>query len=407
MTTIFKRESLQALFCIVLAQGVGAIVAQGIYVLLPFFKTSFELSQASTGALITALSLGQLVALVGLGRMIDHIGERRVLGFSLIALGASCVMTVIVPSQLEALFVTVFLWGLFYAAAQPSGAKAIVSWFPSAGRGLAIGLHQAAVPFGATAAALLLPTLATAGGWQQSVAVMAMISASAGLFMLLVYREKATASPKSKSETRGRTCKRFGWRFNGLLLVGVIMTGVQFTFAAHGVLFIAEAYRFDFVQAAALFSLTQIVAIGARIVLPGLIERLWPRQLTLAVALINLAGIASMALATTLGAEAPSAIYVIAMLLIGIFAVGWYPVYLLAMTDLVPVDQAGRIFSLVTMLCMIARLTGPPLFGLIVDFYGYGPAWSVLLLPAALVMMPMLWLRVPPLASEQRPPSQA
>ena len=404
MTRVFeaprgtKFENWRALFCIVLAQGAGATVAQGIYVLLPFWKTSFSLSQASTGALVTALSLGQLVALIGLGRLIDDLGERRVLGFSLLALGAACVLTLAIPSGIEILFVTIFLWGFFYAAGQPSGAKAIVSWFPASGRGLAIGLHQAAVPLGATVAALVLPAIALEGGWTRSVAVMAAVSGAAGLFILVAYRNRDASQGRDKAALQKATMPRLEWRFKGLLLVGIAMTGVQFTFAAHGVLFIAEQYQLDFVQAAALFSLTQIVAIGARIILPGVIEHFWPRRLTRAVALINLAGIGSIAVAVQITAHAPSEIYVVLMLLVGVFAVGWYPVYLLALTELAPKDVAGRVFSLVTMLCMIARLAGPPAFGLVVDLYGYGPAWLALLAPAALCTIPMLWLRFKPLA---------
>jgi predicted MFS family arabinose efflux permease len=63
---------------------------------------------------------------------------------------------------------------------------------------------------------------------------------------------------------------------------------------------------------------------------------------------------------------------------IGLFGVGWYPLYLLQIAEMAPKSAVASTISFSMTLNMVSICIMPPLFGVIVDAYGYGAAWSVL-----------------------------
>ena len=155
----------------VAAQTMAGVVSQGVYTLVPFWQSAFQLSQASAGLAVTFMNGGQILSMVMLGLAIDRYGERSVVALTMVAMGLSAFAAAAFGTNYAALLLFLTMLGASYASVQPGGTRAIMRWFPPHLRGIATGVRQAGLPLGTAAAALLLPALAVKYGWQTAVCV--------------------------------------------------------------------------------------------------------------------------------------------------------------------------------------------------------------------------------------------
>ena len=56
----------------VTAQMTASMVSLGVYVLLPFWQSAYQLSQASAALAVSAMNVGQVLSMVRLGLAIDR-----------------------------------------------------------------------------------------------------------------------------------------------------------------------------------------------------------------------------------------------------------------------------------------------------------------------------------------------
>jgi MFS family permease len=99
----------------------------------------------------------------------------------------------------------------------------------------------------------------------------------------------------------------------------------------------------------------------------------------------------TMAAYAALPPETPVWTFYGILALLGVFGIGWFPLYLLQIAEIAPKPAAT--VSAATTLCMVVMPLGPLVFGLIVDRAGYRLAWAVLILPL-LLLVPLL-VRLP------------
>jgi MFS family permease len=376
------------------AQTAGSIVSQGVYALVPFWKAGFDLSQAAAALAVTVMNAGQILSMIGLGRAIDRHGERAVVALSMVAMGAVALLAAAVADSYPVLLALLLVLGAFYAAVQPGGTRAILRWFPPRHRGLATGFRQAAVPFGTAIAAMLLPALAIRHGWPAAVAAQGAIGIAGGLLFWLFYREEAGGgAPARPPALPLRALTTTLWRLPGfrlVLLAGIAMSAFQFTFTAHAVLFLAEELGLGLLAAAALFALTQLVGIPGRVLLPWISDRLWPGRRTRSLG----AGCVAVAIVfLSLPAGAPDWLLYAVLAALGLFGIGWFPLYILEVAEMAPKAAIAATVSIATTLCMVAMSLAPLLFGLVVDAAGYRPAWALLTAPVVLLLLPLLRAR--------------
>lgn len=82
----------------------------------------------------------------------------------------------------------------------------------------------------------------------------------------------------------------------------------------------------------------------------------------------------------------PVWILIFLFVLLGLFGIGWYPLWLLQVAEMAPKTAIASTVSFAMTLNLIAICALPPIFGFIVDTWGYGMAWGgiiVLLLLSA------------------------
>jgi sugar phosphate permease len=142
------------------ATGVACSYQYGLGYLLPGLRSE-GLSLTQAAFLVSAPILGTTCGLVLAGLAADRYGERRVLGAGLGLTG----LVVLIAAAADRLLLRGLLLicaGVFAATAQATSGRLVLR-FPTRQRGLAMGIRQTAQPLGIVAAALVLPSLATAG----------------------------------------------------------------------------------------------------------------------------------------------------------------------------------------------------------------------------------------------------
>ncbi len=146
------------LFIATLSQACATFVTYGAGPLAAFWQRLYDLSQFQTGLLVSAVQIGPIFSMLLFGNWMDRYGERWLVGGGSILLGISMLFAY---SADHYLYLTGVLLaaGVWYGTAQPGGSKAVVKWFPSHHRGLAMGIRQTGIPIGGAVASATLPLL--------------------------------------------------------------------------------------------------------------------------------------------------------------------------------------------------------------------------------------------------------
>jgi MFS family permease len=375
-----------------LAQTAASIVSQGIYTLVPFFQSTYQLSQAAAGLAISAVNGGQILSMMMLGWLIDRHGERRVVSITMIIMGLAAIAAGRYASSYPTLLIFLVLLGAAYASVQPGGTRAILRWFAPAQRGMATGVRQAGLPLGTALAALVLPSLAASQGWQAALMSQGVVGVLGGLLFALIYREDLAASVPAPASAQPSlrevvvTLTKYAALWP-VMLAGVAMVTFQYTFATHVLTFLSARFGLTVVVAAMVYSVSQWVGIAGRIGLAWASDRLWPNRRVRSLAWTMAASVVALVALISMPAATPTWVLLCLFVVIGFFGVGWYPLYLLQVAEMAPKTAVAATVSFSMTMNMIAITIMPPVFGLIVDLSGYQAAWLVLVV---LLVMSMI-----------------
>ncbi|MFH5927313.1 MFS transporter [Roseomonas xinghualingensis] len=312
----------------VATQAAGSVVAQGVYVLVPFWRDAFGVSLASASLAVTVMNGAQIATMFALGRVIDRHGERRVVGLAMLGMALAMAAAAAFADGLPALLLCMAFLGATYAAVQPGGTRAIMRWFPPRHRGLATGFRQAAVPFGTMVAAALLPLLAIRHGWHAAAWAGAGASLLGALLFWGLYREGGEVAGKADQPLPLRALIRAMGQepsFWPVLRLGITMSAFQFTLTAHVIGFMAEGLGLGLVTAASLFAGVQLVGIPGRVLLPWLSDRLRPERRVQSFGIVSLLGAAAAAALAVMPTGAPLPVIAAILVVLGLFGIGWFP----------------------------------------------------------------------------------
>ena len=365
-----------------LTQTTASIVAQGIYTLVPAFQAAFSLSQAQAALVVAAVNGGQVLSMLALGWLIDRHGERNVVGITMLLMGGVAFIGA-QAACFSFLLLSLIALGACYAAVQPGGTRAILRWFPPAQRGMATGIRQSGLPLGTALAAMVLPWLAQHHGWHFALMVQAAVGAAGGAMFWLLYRtNSADKTPATPTTTLSLVqIVRELARYSALwpvMLAGVAMVTFQYTFATHILTFLMNRFELPMVAAAMLYAVSQWVGIAGRIGLAWASDRLWPGRRVRSLGITMMVCVALTLVLVMLPATTPTPLLAGLFVAIGVFGVGWYPLYLLQVAEMAPKAAVASTISFSMTLNMIAICLVPPAFGLMVDLSGYTVAWMIL-----------------------------
>ena len=356
----------------------------GMTALVPFFKAEFDLSPTTASLVVSAANFGAIISTVVMGAAIDGLGERVVVGATMVAMGATTMLVGILNPQYDHLLLLLVMIGIWYGAVQPGGTKAIVSWFSPNLRGLAMGIRQAALPLGGAAAAAVLPTVALAVGWRAAVWAQGLAGIVGGLSFWIVYRDDVARAVRVRNKPLSGA-----WKLIPVLLrqrhlrivlaIGVPMVSVQFIVLAHLVMFMTTEMRIPLLTAEWMLAAIQIAGVVGRIALAAACDRLWPgRRIHSLLGMMMACSLALFALAVS-PAELPLWIPALVCVCVGVVGMGWYTLFLVEVSERAPSSAVASAVGFALTLNQVAAVIAPPALGAIAEVSGsYRFGWAAL-----------------------------
>jgi len=342
----------------------------------PVLGHALGLSRAELGLLTSAIWGGMLIGMLPFGMLVDRYGERwmLVIGGALLA---GCLLLASRATTFQPLFLALVPAAIGASAASPGGTRALAAWFEPRLRGTAMGVRQTGVTGAGVLAALILPPIAIALGWQAAFVTVAVLALAGILAFAVLYREPPAASRRARAPfdlsllVRSRVwlaATAYGWIFMGAL--GCVVA------------YLAASLNQDAgigpVQAGLLLALLQVGGITGRLGFGVLSDRVGGRGPVMALAgALAVASCLAMALLGH-GAVGLPGLATIAFLL-GLSCMGWNALYITLSAEAVPIENAATAVGTGTSITFVGMFAVPPAFGLVADHTG-SYAWSWLAL---------------------------
>lgn len=280
-----------------------------------------------------------------------------------------------------------FAAGLTRGLAFPGTTKAILDWFPPSGRATAMGFKQCGMPVAGIVAASILPTIGLALGWRLAVAMAGFLVIAAGAITAIFYRDPPSAGRRRDvraSMRAGMADVIRNRRLWVLSAIAAVLVAVQMGLLAYLALYFKEILlvewvpeeRTRIVAAGGYLALCQVGGMFGRVLWGVASDRVFHGRRTVVMALAAaMTSLASLAMGV-LRPDYPLWVLMGAVFVLGASGVGWNGVY----HALIP-ETAGRRFAATGVgfsmtLTQIGNVSGPPMFGFVVDLTGsYQPAW--------------------------------
>jgi MFS family permease len=353
-----------------LAQGTNAAVFLGLPAISPQLQQHFSLTLPQVGLLLGAVNLGTMIALVPWGVIADRRGERLVMTIGCLG-AAGCLLSVALGNAWVA-GLALLAAGLFGASINAASGRAVMSWFSSGTRGLAMGVRQTATPLGAALTAAFLPGVAISSGVPAAFVALAGVTAFVALAVALLVREPPGA-------VRGSSDHGLVLRDPKLLrlsLASGLLVVPQFTATVLLVPLLHEHRGMSVTGAAAVFGVAQALGGAGRLAVGVWSDRVRNRVGPLKI--VSVATAAGFVLVAVLD-QAPLPLLVAVLVPAGVLALCWNG---LAVTEAGELAPEGRSATAIAMQNS-ANYFSAALTPFIASFVAVHVAWPAAMLLAA------------------------
>lgn len=372
--------------------------------LAPFLKQAFGLSNTQVGSLVSAAAIVYTPTLIFGGWLVDRVGVRWMLSVGTLIAGI-CILALSTASSYPAMIVILAISGLGTGCIFPSAVKAIVLWFPLRERATAMGLNQTAVNVGGILGAVLLPIIALSMGWRFGFLFVGCFALLIFLCCSLFYRDPSAEAdqpvrpgnaggPIKKDPPYGSILQLLGKRDLWMLgLSGYFLGNLEFAVMTHLVLYLKEGLLFGAVTAGALLAMTEAAgAFGKPVSGMASDFLLRGRRKIVFLFMGGLAALLCLLLAVC-GAVLGRFLYP-TLALLGIVAIGWGGLYATMAGELGGRALAGLASGATAAVITLGAITGPPLFGYLVDrTQSFSAAWLAMAFCGLMAVLALTLIR--------------
>ncbi|MCC7371065.1 MAG: MFS transporter [Chloroflexi bacterium] len=366
------------LFASSLVQTSASFGNQSISPLAPFLVADLGLSKANIGSLVTATYIGATLVLVLAGSLSDRFGVRALFLIGMAMAGIPLAAASVAPSYLW-LLVPMALYAVGNGFSLPPTTRAIVEWFPTNRRGVAMGVKQTGVALAGMICGLAVPPLGQAIGWRGTILVLGVMTVLSGVLAWVLFRDRPddpSAGPKPPrpgflTVARNRSL---------LLLSGVtfLYAGVQLSLAGFMVLFLTEKVGMGVTEAGAMLALAQAGGIVGRIGWGIVSDVLFGGRRKIVMAIFSvMAAVSSVVLSLT-GPDTPRIVLLVTLAVAGVSAIGWNGINMLFVAEIAGRQASATAAGFNLTASYLGIMVGPPIFGILVDMTGaYTTAFQV------------------------------
>lgn len=388
------RHAAVVVALLTIAMGTGTFPGFAFGVLAPSITEEFGLSRAAVGVLTTMFFLVGGLGSVHAGRAVDAIGARRVMAASFAVLTVATLGLGLSPNY-PLMVASASLAGVALATGNPVTNKIIVERLSRQRRGVAMGVKQAGVQAGAFLAGGVLAPAASTWGWRSAVVSTAIVSAL-GAVVTLIAIPRDVVSGGTATSLRVRVSAPIRRLAGYGFLMGIAVSAVN----AYLPLYAVEGVGISSVRAGSLIAVMGVCGMIMRVVWGWLSDRSGTFRGYLAVMAFGGAVSILAAVATSVAGWNPNVLWLVAVGL-GVTAVTWNAVGMIAVLASSEPEQAGHASGVVVLGFYSGFIPGPLLFGALVDATGtYVASWGVVvaafLLAGSLITRP--WPQYDPTA---------
>lgn len=357
-------------------------------VLLPMIKQEFSLSYARAGLLVTSFTAVMAVGSLVSGYLGDHFGRRPILSGGFVFVSLALIFCGLSSSYWQ-LLVAVALVGIGVSTFHPSMIALLMDMF-SKKRGAVLGTF-ALWGWVGTAVGLVAISYLTGRefSWRQVYLVMAL----PGLAIFpLFHKALGPSGERHPSPRKEEVESVYTGGSNLPVLVVFFAANMAIALAFWGMMnflptFMVEAKALSVETASYLFV---VFVAGGMIgsLISGRLSDLFPPLLVILVAAV---GVIPVIFLFTLGERLVS----LAILLVpfGICCAGVYPPRNAYLADLTSIYTRGRIYGLIQCSTILVGAFGPGIMGLMADKVGLSLAMKLSVLPLALAVLLLFYLK--------------
>lgn len=281
-----------SLYALVSTQAVVVAATLAVPVLAPEVARAAGVDPALIGWHTSAVFASAFVCAQFSPQLVARLGGIRVSQVTTIL--AALAMVASAGLGVVGLAIGTVLLGAAYAQSNTASGVVLNGLVGPKNRNFVFSLKQTSVPIGGAAAGLLLPVAMAAFGWRGALVGAAIVAIAV---TLSVGTRRASGRREAARGSGILTALRASRDVRSMALVALLLAAVQFSSAALFVAFLTESHGLDLAAAGALLSLSMVFAVGARIALGAVADRVGAIVMLGAIAL--LIGLSAVLLATT------------------------------------------------------------------------------------------------------------
>lgn len=361
----------------VLAHFAHHVVTAATAPLLPLVRTTFGLSYAQSGLILSAFSLSYGLAHLPAGWLNDRIGSTTLIFLGISGVAVAGFLAGLAPS-FSLLLLAQLLMGLSGAGYHPSATSLIARGTRPERRGSALGIHIMGGSLSHFLSPLMVGGLAAAWGWRGSFLVLSAPTLLFGLVLFMSLRRQAASAPPVAAEEPGGTPELRSPRYwVHMVSFLVLTTGIgALVGSMTGFIPLLAVDRFGFPEEQAA-SLMAVVFSGGLWVAPlaGLLsDRLGRLPLLVGACL---AAVPAIYLLPRLPAGGGVALYAL-LILVGLVLFVRMPVSESYLTSEAPARSRSLLLGIYFLGSSVGGGVFTPLIGAGVDRFGFGRSFALL-----------------------------
>jgi sugar phosphate permease len=353
------------------AAASGSAFFIGLSVLAPALRDEYDLTLSQVGLALGSLWVGALLTLLAWGLLADRLGERVVLSSGAAGAGILAAAAAFAP-DFTMLVTLLFLASAMGASVNAASGRAVMQWFGVEERGLALGIRQTAIPFGAALGAVTLPFIERAGGLDAAFVFLGALWLGAAIVALLVIRDAPVIEAELEGDAVPWTLRDVRlWTLSsgsGLYLFGQIPV-MSFT-----VLFLHDAHGMSEAGAAGVLAASQLGAVASRIGSGRLSDRLKNRLRPLR--WIGLASAGCLLLVAAF-AENGLPVLIVVIVVAGAVSMAWNGLSLTAAAELAGRARSGAAIGFQQSTLSAVGVVVPVVFAAVVEATSWRTAFAL------------------------------
>jgi len=372
----------------------GTVAILSLAALAPVAAPAFGVPVYLIGYQSSLMSSGIIVSLLFGANLCLRWGACRVTQSGLALLAGGSLLTTI--PHLAFLAIGSLLLGMGYGLLTPAASHVLIRHTPPNRRNVVFSVKQSGVPLGGVIAAIGVPAIAVAAGWQWAIVAVACVLAVMAV-IVAPGRTYWDADRDASAPLASRPAVAIGmvWRHPTLLPLGIAggcFVAAQMCMNAYTVAMFYDELSLTLIEAGLVLSAAQAGGVAGRLFWGWLADR-W-RDCAGVLAVLGATMAAACFAIGFISLDWPLAIAVALFVVLGATSSGWNGAYLGEVARLAPHGHVGTATGGTLFFVNIASVSAPILFANVYAYtHSYGIAFGLLAAPALVAIACLVAVR--------------